>query len=58
MAVYAGTSASGVIGALGLQVMDRHQLPLVGASLILCGLAVEEWARRRYKRMAFAMPGA
>ena len=58
MAVYAGTSASGVIGALALQFMDRHQLPLVGAGLILCGLAVEECARRRHKRTAFAMPGA
>lgn len=58
MAVYAGTSASGVIGALALQVVDRHQLPLVGAGLILCGLAVEECARRRHKRMSFAMPGA
>ena len=56
MAVYAGTSASGVIGALALQVMDRHQLPLVGAGLILSGLVVDECARRRQKRVSFAMP--
>jgi predicted MFS family arabinose efflux permease len=57
MAVYAGTSASGVIGALALHVVGPHQLPLVGAGLILSGLAVEEYARRRHKRMSFAMPG-
>lgn len=57
MAVYAGTSASGVIGALALQVMDRHQLPLIGAGLILSGLAVDECSRRRDKGVSFAMPG-
>ena len=47
MAVYGGTSASGVIGALALQVIDPHRLPFVGAGLILSGLAVDQFARRR-----------
>jgi hypothetical protein len=46
MAVYGGTSASGVIGALALQMIAPHRLPLVGAGLILSGLVVDECARR------------
>jgi DHA1 family inner membrane transport protein len=46
MAVYGGTSASGVIGALALQWMAPHRLPFVGAGLIMSGLVVDEWARR------------
>ena len=46
MAVYGGTSASSVIGALALQVIEPHRLPLVGVGLIFAGLAVDECARR------------
>jgi predicted MFS family arabinose efflux permease len=55
MAVYGGTSASGVIGALALQVIDRHRLPLVGAVLILSGLAIDECARRWGKSSPLAV---
>jgi predicted MFS family arabinose efflux permease len=48
MAVYGGTSASGVIGALALQMIDPHRLPFVGAGLILSGLIVDEFARRMH----------
>jgi hypothetical protein len=54
MAVYGGRSASGVIGALALQVIDPHRLPLVGAGLILLGFAVDECARRRRRPAALA----
>ena len=46
MAVYGGTSASGVIGALALQMIDPHRLPFVGAGLILSGFVVDACARR------------
>jgi len=58
MAVYGGTSASGVIGALALQVINPHRLPLVGVGLILSGLLVDEFARRRRKRPSLAIRGA
>lgn len=45
-AVYAGTSASGVIGALGLSLVGQHELPIIGAGLILCGLIAAEGAAR------------
>jgi len=47
MAVYAGSSASGVVGALALQFVAPHFLPLIGAGLILIGFFVDEYARRR-----------
>jgi predicted MFS family arabinose efflux permease len=56
-AVYAASSASGVIGALALQVIDPHGLPLLGVGLILSGLLVDECARRRCKCVSFALPG-
>lgn len=46
MAVYGGTSASGIIGALALQVIEPHWLPLIGTVLILSGLVVDQFARR------------
>jgi len=55
-AVYAGSSASGVIGALALQVIDPHRLPLVGVVLIVSGLLVDECSRRR-KGVSLAVPG-
>jgi predicted MFS family arabinose efflux permease len=58
MAVYGGTSASGIVGALALQAIDPHQLPLVGVALILSGLIVDECARRRRKRLSMAAHGA
>jgi predicted MFS family arabinose efflux permease len=57
MAVYGGTSASGVVGAFALQFIDPHRLPLVGAGLILGGLAVDEVARSRRMREAYAAGG-
>jgi predicted MFS family arabinose efflux permease len=58
MAVYGGTSASGVIGALALQVIEPHRLPLVGGGVILSGLIVDELARRRRRRASLAVRGA
>jgi predicted MFS family arabinose efflux permease len=57
MAVYGGSSASGVVGALALQVIGPHELPLVGAGLIVSGLAVDEFTRRRRKYVPVALPG-
>jgi predicted MFS family arabinose efflux permease len=55
MAVYAGSSASGIIGALALQIIEAHRLPLVGAGLILSGFALDEYGRRRRKRVPLAV---
>jgi predicted MFS family arabinose efflux permease len=57
-AVYVGSSASGAVGALALQAIEPHRLPLVGAALILSGLVVDEYVRRRHKRLPFAAPDA
>jgi len=54
MAIYGGTSVSGVIGAVGLQFLDRHQLPLIGASLIFAGIIVEVLSRRGHKTLSYA----
>lgn len=55
MAVYGGTSVSGVIGAIGLEFVDRHQLPLIGASLMLLALTVHEVSHRRLKAPSYAL---
>jgi predicted MFS family arabinose efflux permease len=57
MAVYAGSSASGIVGALALQFIGPHRLPLVGVGLILSGFIVHEYSRPRRKRVSFAVPG-
>ncbi|MGN6572364.1 MAG: MFS transporter [Pseudolabrys sp.] len=49
MAVYGGTSASGAVGALALQMIGPHRLPLVGAGFIISGLIIDECARRARK---------
>jgi MFS transporter, DHA1 family, inner membrane transport protein len=41
--VYAGTSASGIIGGGALVLIDHNQLPLIGAGLIVCGLIAAEY---------------
>jgi predicted MFS family arabinose efflux permease len=46
MAVYGGTSVSGAVGALAATFVGYHNLPLIGAALVLCGLAVSEYASR------------
>jgi predicted MFS family arabinose efflux permease len=52
MAVYAGTSVAGVIGAVALGVVGAHQLPLVGTFLIICGLIAAEAASRAIKAVS------
>jgi predicted MFS family arabinose efflux permease len=47
MAVYGGTSVSGAVGAGAATVFGYHQLPLIGAAFILCGLVVSEYARSK-----------
>jgi MFS transporter, DHA1 family, inner membrane transport protein len=41
-AVYAGTSASGIIGGITLMLVGPSKLPVVGAGLIVCGLIAAE----------------
>jgi predicted MFS family arabinose efflux permease len=50
MAVYGGTSVAGVVGAVASVAIGYHQLPLVGAALIACGLVVSEYATWTIKR--------
>lgn len=54
MTVYGGTSVSGVVGAISLRFMSAHQLPLIGAGLILFGLMLEVCAQRRLDNPAYA----
>jgi DHA1 family inner membrane transport protein len=53
MAVYGGTSVSGVLGAVGLEFMDRHQLPFIGVALILAAIVVQEVSHRRFKDLSY-----
>lgn len=46
-AIYLAVSASGAAGALAIRVIDAHELPLLGAVLILASLGVAELAHRR-----------
>jgi predicted MFS family arabinose efflux permease len=46
MAVYGGTSVSGIVGAVASAFIQYYQLPLVGAALVACGLAASEYASR------------
>lgn len=55
MTVYGGTSTSAIVGAAGLHFIGRHQLPLIGAGLILAGLALELIARRKGHDPAYAI---
>jgi DHA1 family inner membrane transport protein len=56
-AVYIGASASGVIGAVGITFLDRHQLGLLGAAFIALALVLAELAYRRIRhRAASAAP--
>lgn len=50
MAVYGGTSVAGVVGAVASVAIGYHQLPLVGAALVACGLVVSEYATWTIKR--------
>ncbi len=54
MAVYGGTAVSGVIGAVGLEFLDRHQLPFIGVALILAAIVVQEASHRRFKDLSCA----
>ena len=51
-AVYLGAAASGVIGALVLQVSDARSLPLAGAALVVAGLLVSEMTYFRKEKSA------
>jgi len=53
MSVYGGTSVSGVIGAAGLEFLDRHQLPFIGASLIFAAIVVQEVSHRRFRDLSY-----
>jgi predicted MFS family arabinose efflux permease len=43
---YLGVSVGGVIGAIGIQMVDAHQLGFVGAVLIIVALVAAEIAGR------------
>jgi MFS transporter, DHA1 family, inner membrane transport protein len=45
-ALYVGVSASGVIGAAGITLFDRHQLGFVGAAFIAFALVISQQAAR------------
>ena len=51
-AVYLGAAASGVIGAIVLQVFDARSLPLAGAALIVAGLLISEMTYFRKEKSA------
>lgn len=48
-ALYVGVSASGVIGAAGIALLDRHQLGLVGAALVAVAFGIAELTYRRIR---------
>lgn len=50
-ALYIGVSASGVLGAAGITLLDRHQLGFIGAALLVLALLV---ARQAYRRISAA----
>jgi DHA1 family inner membrane transport protein len=39
-ALYVGVSASGVVGAAGISFLDRYQLGLIGAALLMVALGL------------------
>ncbi|OWW18106.1 hypothetical protein AYR66_02985 [Noviherbaspirillum denitrificans] len=49
-ALYVGVSASGVIGAAGIALLDRHQLGYVGAVLVAVAFVIAELAYRLMRR--------
>jgi predicted MFS family arabinose efflux permease len=49
-ALYVGVSASGVIGAAGITLLDRHQLGLIGAAFIALALVIAQQAYRLIRR--------
>ena len=49
-ALYVGVSASGVLGAAALTVIDRHQLGLIGATFIALSLAIAHQAYRLIRK--------
>jgi len=46
-AIYIGVSASGVIGAAGITLLDRYHLGLIGAAFLAVSLVTAELAHRR-----------
>lgn len=55
-AIYLAVSASGAVGALAILAIDGHELPHLGAVLILASLGLAELAHRRIVRQETA-PG-
>ena len=53
-AIYLAVSASGAAGAVAIRALDAHDLPLLGAVLILVSLGLAELAHRRIVRQATA----
>jgi MFS transporter, DHA1 family, inner membrane transport protein len=49
-ALYVGVSASGVVGAAGITLLDRHQLGLIGAAFIALALVIAQQAYRLIRR--------
>lgn len=46
---YLGITAAGVIGAVGIRVMDPHQLGYIGSALVVVAIVLSEWAAKRIK---------
>jgi len=51
-ALYVGVSTAGVIGAAGISLLDRHQLGLIGAGLLLVALVFAGQANRLIQKTA------
>ncbi|MDK1388530.1 MFS transporter [Sinorhizobium sp. 8-89] len=51
-ALYVGVSASGVIGAAGITLLDRYQLGLIGAAFIALALVIAQITYRQISRVA------
>lgn len=49
-ALYVGVSASGVIGAAGITLLDRHRLGFIGAAFIVLALVIAQQADRLIRR--------
>ncbi len=49
---YLGVSIAGIAGASGLQVLGAHELPLLGAALVVMALVISEFASRHIARVA------